>query len=256
VIDDGSTDGTTEMVKQEIPSATILNGNGDLWWAGSLQKGLEYLSHNGIQDTDYVLFLNDDQDFDSRLFERALNILAENPSSFFLPQCIDMQTGASIVGGAGVCFNVKSLEYRDAKPDEEFNCLATRALFCRFGDIKRTGGFRPRLLPHYFSDYEFAIRAHRNGIRLIAGKDIFVKVNQSTTGPRVLRNVTSLKEKVKIAFSNRYPGNPIHFTRFTWMVSPWPYALKNTVRIWTSPLRTRVLRKLNRSKDSSDLPVL
>jgi len=38
VIDDGSRDGTDDMVRQLMPNATILTGNGDLWWAGSLQS--------------------------------------------------------------------------------------------------------------------------------------------------------------------------------------------------------------------------
>ena len=38
LIDDGSNDGTADMVKESIPSVTVLRGIGDWWWAGSLQS--------------------------------------------------------------------------------------------------------------------------------------------------------------------------------------------------------------------------
>ena len=38
LVDDGSTDGTADMVKSLVPEAVILNGDGDLWWGGALHK--------------------------------------------------------------------------------------------------------------------------------------------------------------------------------------------------------------------------
>ena len=42
LIDDGSTDGTADMVSMKVPpdKLTILSGNGTWWWAGSLQQGM------------------------------------------------------------------------------------------------------------------------------------------------------------------------------------------------------------------------
>ena len=60
LIDDGSNDGTAVMVKEHIPSATVLRGTGDWWWAGSLQQGIEWLRQQKVHDDDAVLMINDD----------------------------------------------------------------------------------------------------------------------------------------------------------------------------------------------------
>src|SRR3954466_494295 len=59
LVDDGSTDGTTELVRARVPSATILEGDGNLWWAGSLQLGYQWLMRHAADD-DIVLIINDD----------------------------------------------------------------------------------------------------------------------------------------------------------------------------------------------------
>jgi len=57
LIDDGSTDNTFEMVKEKINNLTVISGDGNLWWAGSLHKAYLFLKEKGITGDDYVLFL-------------------------------------------------------------------------------------------------------------------------------------------------------------------------------------------------------
>ena len=42
VIDDGSTDGTSEAIQSLYPDVIILTGDGNLWWTGAIKKGMEY----------------------------------------------------------------------------------------------------------------------------------------------------------------------------------------------------------------------
>lgn len=58
VVDDGSTDGTTEAIRATVPGAVILRGNGDLWWTGGIALGMRHAveeRHAGI-----IVWLNDD----------------------------------------------------------------------------------------------------------------------------------------------------------------------------------------------------
>ena len=58
VVDDGSTDGTAEAVSRRHPSATIVPGDGSLWWNGGMRLGLATALRG--DDPDHLWWLNDD----------------------------------------------------------------------------------------------------------------------------------------------------------------------------------------------------
>jgi glycosyltransferase involved in cell wall biosynthesis len=43
LIDDGSTDGTEQVVRERVENLTVIRGNGNWWWAGCLQQGFNFL---------------------------------------------------------------------------------------------------------------------------------------------------------------------------------------------------------------------
>lgn len=57
VVDDGSRDGTAGAVRKAFPAATLIVGDGSLYWCRGMHRGMvEALGH----DPDFVLWLNDD----------------------------------------------------------------------------------------------------------------------------------------------------------------------------------------------------
>jgi hypothetical protein len=100
----------------------------------------------------------------------------------------------------------------------------------------RSGGFRPRLLPHYLSDYEFTLRLARRGTELVVDESFVMQSAPELTGlnkpsSRTLRGVWNE------AFSNRAKFNPKHWSAFAVMVCPpWTVPL-HLVRIWLIFLR-------------------
>jgi glycosyltransferase involved in cell wall biosynthesis len=57
VVDDGSTDGTAQAIRELFPGVTILPGDGTLWWGGAIHLGMDFAMRAGA---DVLMWLNDD----------------------------------------------------------------------------------------------------------------------------------------------------------------------------------------------------
>lgn len=78
VVDDGSTDGTSDAIKREFPAVEIVTGDGNLWYAGGSNKGIERALE---KQPDYVLLINNDTVFDNRFLRRLVETAEANPRS-------------------------------------------------------------------------------------------------------------------------------------------------------------------------------
>ena len=64
VVDDGSSDGTSEAIRDHFPQVDVLRGDGSLWWAGATNLGIRHALSRSAP-ADYILMLNDDVEFDA-----------------------------------------------------------------------------------------------------------------------------------------------------------------------------------------------
>lgn len=228
LIDDGSTDGTDEMVLRYLPNSEIIYGDGNLWWAGGLQKGYEWLKLKNLDNNDTILIINDDTIIDAFFLEKGTSLLQDTTKTFFLAKCYGLQSGK--LRDQGISVDWKSLSFQQVGDKDEINCLSTRGLFCKAKDFLDLKGFFPRLLPHYFSDYEFTIRAKRNGYTLKCAKELNLKVDETTTGIK-RKSFRPFKAFIVNHFSIRNPSNPIYFISFILLSSPWKWKLINIFQV-------------------------
>jgi len=228
VIDDGSTDGTAEMIREEMPNATILKGNGKLWWAGSLQKGFDWLKKNANVD-DYVLIINDDIIINDTFLEKGVKLIKKNNSCLIQAQAYSQQSKQLIDNGTFA--NWKDFQFKKLSKLEEVNCLSTRGLIFSFQSWLNIGGFHPYILPHYASDYEFTIRAERKGFKLLTDSSFMLWADESTSGYRDVKDEMPL-EYFSNVFRIKDLRNPLMWSAFILLASPKKYILQNIYRVW------------------------
>src|SRR5688500_4668302 len=59
LVDDGSSDGTGDAVRQAFPTANVVQGDGSLFWNGGMRLAWDRAKAAG-RDFDFYLWLNDD----------------------------------------------------------------------------------------------------------------------------------------------------------------------------------------------------
>ena len=255
LIDDGSTDGTAEMVSRHIEPAklTTITGHGNWWWAGSLEKGIKWLLENPPKPRDIILILNDDVVFDKYFLSKAVEFMAPSKHTLLLAQFYEESNNKTFETGIHADFN--DFKFYNAKNSEEINCLSTRGLFLHWIDLKNIGNFHAKLLPHYWSDYEFTIRANRLGMKLTTKPEISLSPNNKSTGIHSLdpTNFDSLYKFTLALFSKRSVPNPYYRCMFILLASPKHMIPKNIAKTWLrtmSLLKKMLIRtiKLKRSK--------
>ncbi len=217
LVNDGCTDGTPKMVKQSFDNSVILNGDGNLWWAGAMDLALKWILDNAHNPNDCVLISNDDVDFSDDYIEKGIDKLMHEADKTLVSGL-----GVSVNSGeyktCPVLWDFKRGDGREVGPGKYANCVATRSLFFRVKDLKKIGGYHPVLLPHYQSDYEWTMRAVRKGYSIKSYPELTYNYDEMTCGYGNHKKLT-----IKQIFSKKSSCNPIYRLNFYIMVTPIKY---------------------------------
>ena len=170
LIDDGSSDGTAEMVRHEISDTTVITGRGNWWWGGSLQQGYLWLKGQSLSPDDYILIMNDDTEFSSDFIQNGLDVISKKKRSMLIAHSYSKTSGKLLNSGI-YFFDFKNFIFNKTEDLSSVNCTNTRGLLLKVKDFLNVGGFRPKLLPHYLSDIEFTYRAIKKGITPLSDKN-------------------------------------------------------------------------------------
>jgi GT2 family glycosyltransferase len=240
LIDDGSIDGTKDMIRNEIPDSTILQGSGSWWWGGSLHQGYRWIKEQNFSKNDLVLIINDDTTFNEDFLEIGAKLLIDKTKIMIQAQAYSNETMQLIDNGTHVDW--KKMSFTNAKNFNDINCLSTRGLFLNCNDFVSLGGFHPFLLPHYASDYEFTIRAYNRGYTLTTEPSLYLVMNESTTGLKEI-SIKGLLKKMKRIFSIRYIQNPLYRSNFLFLCCPKKHLIKNFLSVWYFFFKELMLKK-------------
>lgn len=91
IVDDGSTDGTSEAVRSEFPGVPILRGDGNLFWTGAMEAGMRHAIENGAT---CCVWLNDDLSLGDHAIEKIVDLALERQTLVTGQGVIDLENGS------------------------------------------------------------------------------------------------------------------------------------------------------------------
>ena len=165
VVDDGSTDGTDEMLHKEFPGVIVIKGNGNLWWTKATNLGIKYaLEHN----SEYILTLNDDAVLFEDYIEKMAYWAAIKKDVLLGSFAFDFITKKPVYGGEIINWKKANSEFLlDKLNPNKFNGIHKvshylgRGLLIPSIVFKKIGLFDEKNFPHYLADFDFTHRAVR-----------------------------------------------------------------------------------------------
>lgn len=121
LVDDGSSDGTSDVVKRYYPEVNILEGNGNLFWVGGMRLAFSEALKDGY---DYYLWLNDDTLLEPDALSNLLNthqllIKRGYPNSIVVGSMKNPVTGKYSYGGRVRSKGRFSHTFENVEPERE-----------------------------------------------------------------------------------------------------------------------------------------
>lgn len=145
LIDDGSTDGTSEAVAKEFPEVLIAKGDGSLFWAKGMRKAWEAAVAER-DDWDGYLWLNDDTELSADAIQKLLAV--DDGERIVVGDLVD--------GEGDVVYGLRKGGLFTG------NCvLVPRKVYERLGMI--CGDYS-----HAWADSDYAMMAKRAGIEVVS----------------------------------------------------------------------------------------
>ncbi|NGP75926.1 glycosyltransferase family 2 protein [Balneolaceae bacterium YR4-1] len=222
VVDDGSTDGTEQMIREFFPDVILLKGDGNLWWTASVNLGIKEAF---VRGSDYVMTLNNDTKPAEDFIEQMLKCSTRNPRAVLGALEVNSKTERVSYAGEKInwltanseLFNVGKKPY-NLTGIKAVSHLPGRGLLIPTSVFEEVGLFDENNFPQYAADSDFTHRVKQAGFNVYCNYDAVLYTYPSESGSLKLRNSKSLKKYYEHLFSIKGGGNLKVF---------WHYAINN-----------------------------
>jgi N-acetylglucosaminyl-diphospho-decaprenol L-rhamnosyltransferase len=236
VVDDGSTDGTSELISDKFPEVILLRGDGNLWWTGATNMGIRRALLDASAD-DGILIINDDLEVDPVYLDRLYKVWQSNPNTLVGSVVVDINDPNHILDG-GEKIDRWMAKYTKINLGKSLNHFSSD-YFVRVSTLHGMGTLIP---VHVFreiglyddkhfqqcGDYELPFRASNRGYSSIMTYSAAVKLHKDASARINVRTVYSIKDlrpyffdvksnfrlKYRIFLARSIATNPIAFCSY------------------------------------------
>ena len=231
LVDDASTDGTGEAVKEQFPLVHVIVGTGDLYWNRGMhlawKKALE-----SNENYDHFLWLNDDV----VLYEDAMQHLLScgKISNFKSIICGVFETGqhSNIISYGGGNFQGKTYIANSLHTERLQSCeiingnciLVPQSVFEKVGMIDK-------IFPHALGDHDYSLRAKKMNIISYTTQKIIGNCGKNASLPLWCLSSTPLLKRFEILYSPLGNSHPYYYTIYMYRHFGLFRAFKNFITI-------------------------
>lgn len=170
ITDDGSSDGTEELLKQlqQKYNIIVIKGTGSLFWCGGMRKSIAYAQEQ-VQKTNYYVFVNDDVRFAKGALERAISRSRKLNNSVIVGATCNEK--GELTYGA-IRYQTNSVRYHtveitDNEKCDTFNCnfvLLPEAIFGVAGNFDS-------YYQHAMADFDYGFHIQQLGYNIFSTEE-------------------------------------------------------------------------------------
>jgi GT2 family glycosyltransferase len=207
LVDDGSTDGTSEAVSKFYPDVFIVQGSGSLYW----NRGMYLAWKTAVSHAkyDFYLWLNDDTILTSSGLCEMIDcaVLTENGTNSIICGAIcSSENQAFSYGGATV-------EGLPIEPNGEIqNCykINGNCVLISKDVYEKIGNLDP-IYPHAIGDHDYGLRAIKANVKVLTTRSYVAYCERNARLPNWCYPETPILERFKSLYSPLGNSHPKYF---------------------------------------------
>lgn len=186
IVDDGSTDGTFEMIISEFSEVNVIKGDGSLYWNRGMHKAWEYAKKKNYE---YYLWLNDDVELYSNAFEEILDCSKTYNHKNIISGLIETKDKSRLLYGG--YDKQKKLIQSSGEMNSITYLNGNFVLIPKFV-FKKIGNLDP-IFHHDLGDVDYGLRAQKEGVMVYSTRKPIGSGETNSISRLRLNNSTLIK---------------------------------------------------------------